>query len=94
MLYGAHSARGAAVKLAVLCILFLASATALMGQTSLGSVEGLITDSSAAMVPGAEITLTETQTGITRTVPFAPIPPRWTLGGLARRPTTRLWGLA
>src|SRR5262245_24283463 len=55
-------------------IKFLASIMTLMAlsliawaQTSRGSVSGLVTDSTGAVLPGAAVTLVNTQTGVSRT---------------------------
>lgn len=61
-----NTVRRAAVLIAVLLTLSTLSATSLMGQMFLGSVVGLITDSSGAVVPGAKVVLTNTQTLVHR----------------------------
>ena len=67
MLQATHrSGRRAAVVIAALFILSLLSATVLMGQMFLGSVVGLVTDTSGAVVPEAKVVLTNTQTLVTR----------------------------
>ena len=47
-------------------LLTLLTICATWGQTSLGTISGSITDASAATVPGAAVTLTNTDTGFTR----------------------------
>jgi len=64
MFQGSHnSGRRAGVLIAAL---FFSCTTALMGQMFLGSVVGLVTDSSGAVVPQAKVVLTNTQTGVRR----------------------------
>jgi len=43
-------------------------ASGALAQTFLGSIIGVVTDSSGAVVPGAKVTVTETQTGVQRKV--------------------------
>ena len=47
------------------CILLLCAATAALAQAGRGSVNGLVTDPTGAIVPGAKITLLNHATGIT-----------------------------
>lgn len=62
-----NSGRRAGVLIAALFIILNALfATALMGQMFLGSVVGQITDTSGAVVPGAKVVLTNTQTLVQR----------------------------
>lgn len=51
----------------VISLLFLASALA-FGQTTNGSIEGTVKDSSGAVVPGASVTVKGTNVGFNRTV--------------------------
>lgn len=65
MLQGFNSSgRRAGVMIAALCLLLCA--IPLMGQMFLGSVVGLVTDSSGGVVPEAKVALTNTQTGVQR----------------------------
>ena len=62
-----NNGRRARVLIAALFIILNALfATALMGQMFLGSVVGQITDTSGAVVPGAKVVLTNTQTLVQR----------------------------
>ncbi len=53
--------------LVALCAL-LVMATGSFGQTVLGTIQGFITDSSGAALPGVSVEITNTETGISRTV--------------------------
>ncbi|MGO8787448.1 MAG: carboxypeptidase regulatory-like domain-containing protein [Terriglobia bacterium] len=59
--------RRAGVMFAALFILSILCATALMGQTYLGSFVGLVTDTTGGVVPEAKVVLTDTLTGVQRT---------------------------
>ena len=60
--------RRAGVLIAALLIISsILGATALMGQTFLGSVVGFVTDRSGGVVPDAKVVLTDTQTAVQRT---------------------------
>jgi hypothetical protein len=48
------------------CILLLCSATVLLAQAGRGSISGLVTDPTGAIVPGAKITLLNQATGTTQ----------------------------
>src|ERR1051326_1967496 len=51
----------------VLCIcLFLIASVAATAQTFRGSIEGTVTDNSGAAIPGADVKVTSTDTGLTR----------------------------
>ena len=50
-----------------LLLLCLAAPTSLLGQVDTGGVTGTVTDSTGAVVPGAQITLTNTATHIVET---------------------------
>ena len=68
MIIGSNSnSRRAGILLAALLISVSLSATALMGQMFLGSIVGLVSDTSGAVVPDAKVVLTNTQTGVQRT---------------------------
>ena len=56
--------------LAVLGILFLATVS-LFGQAESGTITGIVTDTSGAVVPGATVTVVSAATGLTRTVTTA-----------------------
>ena len=57
------------VRLAVaLCATILLS-TALMAQSERGTITGTVQDASGAVVPGAKVTLTNTQTGVGFSMP-------------------------
>src|ERR1035437_7562572 len=47
------------------CILLLCSATVLFAQAGRGSISGLVSDPTGAIVPGAKITLLNHATGVT-----------------------------
>jgi hypothetical protein len=47
------------------CVLFVCAATAALAQAGRGSISGLVTDPSGAIVPGAKITLLNHATGVT-----------------------------
>src|SRR6516164_10964681 len=51
--------------LAVLGILFLATVS-LFGQAESGTITGIVTDTSGAVVPGATVTVVSAATGLTR----------------------------
>ncbi len=53
-------------KLVLLCLFTLILATALVGQQTTASINGTITDASGAVLPGAEVTVTNPATGLTR----------------------------
>ncbi len=48
-------------------IAFLLMASAVYAQQASGNIEGIVTDSSGAVVAGAEVTVTSTETGLQRT---------------------------
>ncbi len=48
--------------------LFLAMAVGLRAQSATGQITGVVKDASGALVPGAKVTLTNQQTGLTRDV--------------------------
>ncbi len=48
-------------------LLLLCLSVAVMAQTFRGGIEGTVTDSSGAVVAGAQVTVTNTETGFTRT---------------------------
>lgn len=50
--------------LAVFCAVFLGGALPALAQVDQGTITGVVTDSSGALVPGASITLTDTDTGL------------------------------
>src|SRR5262245_4377316 len=52
------------LMVAITLLLFTASALA---QTSRGTVSGIVSDPTGAVVPGATVTLTNDQTGVSRT---------------------------
>src|SRR5437660_1427674 len=54
----------------VLClgILIMMSSVAALGQLTTGTIAGTVTDQSGAAIPGATVTLKNTDTGISRTV--------------------------
>lgn len=51
---------------AVICLLILCSVFA-VAQTSRGTISGVVKDPNGAVVPGAEVTITNTETTVTRT---------------------------
>src|SRR5256712_8765725 len=52
----------------VLCLgILIMSGVAAMGQLTTGTITGTVTDQSGAAVPGATVTLKNTDTGISRT---------------------------
>ena len=60
-----------AIRLLVLCagvILVLSSLSFLFAQTYQGRILGTVTDSSGAVVGGAQVTITNTATGISRKI--------------------------
>ena len=46
------------------CVLFVCAATAALAQAGRGSISGLVTDPTGAIVPGARITALDHATGI------------------------------
>ena len=54
--------------LAALCAALLMT-SALWAQSERGTITGTVQDASGAVVPGAKVTLTNTQTGVTSTIP-------------------------
>ena len=63
--------RNAACEIALLLLLTLLLAllpARMLAQAIFGSVNGVVTDSSGAAVPGASITMTDTDKGTTRVV--------------------------
>ncbi len=52
----------------VLVVSFLLSASLVLAQTFRGGIDGTITDSSGAAVPGVTVTATSSDTGLTRSV--------------------------
>lgn len=57
--------RWASPILAILCLLFMGSA-AVLAQSTQGSIVGTVKDSKGAVVPGATVTLTNTDEGVAR----------------------------
>src|ERR1700731_520365 len=51
---------------ALLLSAFLSVPTGMLAQTDTGRVTGSVTDSSGAILPGAIVTLTDTDTGVTQ----------------------------
>jgi hypothetical protein len=49
--------------------LLLCSGSLLVAQTPTGSISGLVKDESGAVIPGANVVITNTETGIRRTIP-------------------------
>jgi hypothetical protein len=45
-------------------VLMVMTAAVAMGQTTFGSITGTVTDPSGAVVPGAQITVTDQATGV------------------------------
>ena len=56
------------IEVGQVCLFLIAAifAAALQGQTSRGTVTGIVTDASGAAVPGATVELKATQTGVVR----------------------------
>ena len=54
--------------LIMLAALYLASGACLMAQTSQGRILGTVVDPSGAVVPKAKVTITNTATGVARTI--------------------------
>src|ERR1700722_1027841 len=52
-----------------LAVFILFSAASAFGQVQTGSIEGVVTDSTSAAIPGATVTITATDTGLAREVP-------------------------
>ncbi|HEY0787566.1 MAG TPA: TonB-dependent receptor, partial [Thermoanaerobaculia bacterium] len=52
---------------AVLCLIFLAGAVFAQTTTTTGEINGVVTDSSGAVLPGVTVTATNVETGLTRT---------------------------
>src|SRR5205085_9134154 len=48
------------------CIVYMATAGVALGQTSTAQISGTVADQSGAVLPGAEISATQTETGIVR----------------------------
>src|SRR6266852_3129789 len=62
-----------AMRLASVVLSSLSAAFCLWGQaTQVAQIAGTVQDSSGAAIPGAEITVTNTDTGISRTVQSGP----------------------
>lgn len=53
-------------KLSLVILTVLLSTIVIFGQTSRGTVNGIVKDPNGAVVPGAEVTLTNTETTVTR----------------------------
>ena len=53
----------------MLCLLLLAAMPPLMAQVNTGDVVGTVTDVSGAVIPDAKVTIRNTTTGVSRTVP-------------------------
>jgi len=53
------------------CVVFLCAATAALAQAGRGSISGLVSDPTGAIVPGAKITLLNHATGL-RCIPLQP----------------------
>jgi len=68
-----HSNRMMRVRVATLLVALLASCLGLWGQaTTSSSIIGLVTDSTNAPIPGADVTLTDLGTKIAHTVSTNP----------------------
>ena len=63
-----NAMRGAAICLMLLGLLLFQAPRALRGQTSFGSILGTVTDPSKAAIPGAGVTVTNENTGVSRAV--------------------------
>ena len=48
----------------IVCVAVLCSGTALLAQSTTQTVQGLVTDATGAVIPGAEVTLTNVATGV------------------------------
>src|SRR5262249_17468457 len=54
-------------RLALVLAVLLASAAGLQAQSSTGRISGTVVDSSGAVLPGATVTITQDQTGLSKT---------------------------